>query len=265
MISIPFSYPGNKIKYLDKILKHIPPNTTKFIDAFGGSGAVILNTPFHDLDVFNDINRNVSNFYKVVQNRNQLNELIYLLENSIHSRDLFDEYKASLRGFKKDDLDPVERAYRWYYIIRCSFSQLGRHYGRNMKNSYETQRLWSKIPCFEDIHVRLRHCYIESKNAFDLIEEHNTRENASTTVFYLDPPYINTDVGTYTEGAFSKKDHEALLKLIQRIHGRVILNGEPCDLYDEYGWDFKEEWECQLRMDNENRQGGRIECLWLKR
>lgn len=258
MVDIPFSWPGNKLKYLEHILKQIPPNTTRFVDVFGGSGAVILNTPFHELDVFNDINRNVANFYTVVQDEELLEQLICKLESIVHSRDLFDMYRTLLSEGKFSS--KVDWAFAWYYVIRCSFGQMGRHYGRNMKNSFETQRLWNKISCFRDIHIRLRHCYIESRNAFDLIKEYD-RHN---TVFYVDPPYINTAVGAYSN-MFGPDQHKKLLDLIFSCEGTFIVNGEPHELYDQYKWSFRDSWSCQLRMDNENRSGGRTECLWLKR
>lgn len=251
----PFGWPGGKIKHLEKILPHLT-YTKRFVDAFGGSGAIILNTPFHELDVFNDINSHVVNFYRVIQNKEKMEELIHKLEMLVHSRELFAEFLDG-RGKEEDD---VTAACHWYYVIETSFARLGRHYGRNMKASFETRRVFERIPRFEEIHVRLRHCYIENKNAFEIMKEYDHKD----TMFYLDPPYINTSYGTYKGiKKFTKEDHEQLLSTIFSLEGKVVLSGEPYDLYDSYPWDHKEEWETNAHI-NDDRSGGRIECLWIK-
>ena len=256
-MQVPFSWPGSKMKHLDKVLPLIP-YTDRFIDVFGGSGSVILNTPFHALDVFNDINSHVANFYTVLQNKEMMEDLIWRLEISVHSRELFDLYKERL---KEGGLKPVEEAHMWYYVIQTSFARLGRHYGRNMKESFETKRVYERIPCFEDVHKRLRHCYIENKNAFTIMKEYDQRD----TVFYMDPPYINTPVGTYTGfKKFTEEDHQKLLSTIFSLEGVVVLSGEPNELYDSYPWDEKKEWATNAHIDTD-RSGGRTECLWVKR
>lgn len=256
MIKVPFSWPGNKTAHLDHVLKHIPRNTTRFVDVFGGSGAVLFNTPFHELDVFNDINSHVVNFYRVLKDSEEKEKLIHYLEISVHSREEFDHCMSN-----KDIVeDKALKAYMWYYTVQTSFARLGRHYGRNMNNSFETKRVYEKIPCFEDIHQRIRHCYIENKNAFEIMEEYDR----SNTVFYLDPPYINTPVGTYKH-KFTIEDHKKLLETIFSLKGMVVLSGEPHDLYDSYTWSHSEKWGASVKINNGERERGRTECLWVKR
>lgn len=257
MIEAPFVWAGSKKAHLDHILPHIPANTTRFVDAFGGSGVVLLNTPFHKLDVYNDLNSNVVNFFRVLRDKDTLDELIHKLEMHPHSREQFDVYRAS----KFDFPDPVDQAVAWYYTIETSFSRLGRHYGRNMQASFETRRVYERLPLFEQVHLRLRHCYIENKNAFEIVREYDDPK----TVFYLDPPYTETQHGTYIGPTFGEKDHRALLDLIRTVRGRVILSGEPCSYYDEVDfWDFKEVWPAPVRIKSESRHKGRLECLWVK-
>lgn len=256
MIEAPFVWPGSKKAHLDKILPLIP-YTSRFVDAFGGSGIVLLNTPFHILDVYNDLNGNVVNFFRVIREKETLDEFVHKMELHAHSREQFDEYVINRHTLP----DPVDRAVAWYYTIETSFSRLGRHYGRNMQASAETRRVYERLPGLEQIHLRIRNCYIECKNAFDIIREFDHPE----TVFYLDPPYTGTQHGTYSGPQFSEEDHKALLALIGEVQGTVILSGEPCDYYDDMDyWDYTDKWPAPVRIKSESRHKGRYECVWVK-
>jgi len=253
MIEPPFIWPGNKRMHLDKVLPLLP-YTSRFVDVFGGSGVVLLNTPFHELDVFNDINSHVANFFRCLAHRATKRRLIHQIEMHVHSRELFEEYRED-----KDSIeDPVDRAVAWFYTIETSFSRLGRHYGRNMQASFETRRVYERLKYFEQVHLRVRHCYIENKNAFDLAMEYD----APDTVFYMDPPYINNPTGTYKHNEIN---HHNLLQLIGMLQGHVVLSGEPNDLYDsQHYWSHIEKWPAASRIKATSRSKGRFECLWVK-
>lgn len=260
-IEPPFVWAGSKMNHLSHVLPFIPPSTKRFVDAFGGSGAVLLNTPFHELDVFNDLNSNVANFFMVLQNRDTMEELIGKLELLVHSREIFDSWRDKFRADRWDFDSKVDQAVAWYYTIQVSFSRLGRHYGRNMRASFETRRVYERIPYFEQVHLRIRHAYIENKNALELIKEFDSKD----TVFYLDPPYWDTHVGTYKGPLFGDSEHKALIDLIGRLKGRVILSGSECPYYDEVDfWSYKEKWPAEKKIKIESRSEGRMECLWVK-
>jgi DNA adenine methylase len=61
----------------------------------------------------------------------------------------------------------------------------------------------------------------------------------------------------------TEKDHEALLKVIVRLQGKVFISGYFSDMYDQalLGWE-RHEW----KMPNHSGQGKskqpRVECLW---
>lgn len=252
MINAPMAWPGCKVDYLSRLLKLIP-KTGRFIDVFGGSGVVLINMPEQKYEVYNDINGDLVNFYRCLQDRMQLEELIHLLKISIYSRELFDEYMVDL---KTKQLSNVERAYRWYYILRASFSGLGRHFGRSLTGNAETMRLYDRIPALEMIHFRIKKVYIENRDALLCIKENDRKD----TVFYIDPPYVGTQVGTYKEN-FDR--HKELLDLIFKSEGHFVVSGEPSDLYDQYNWDFTEEWSARGKVNNGDRKT-RTECIFIK-
>lgn len=260
MINAPMSWPGCKIDHLPRLLKLIP-KTGRFIDVFGGSGAVLINMPDQDFEVFNDLNGDLVNFYRCLQDRECLDEMITKLQLSVYSRELFDQYSYELLAY---NLVPVERAYRWYYCLRTSFSGLGRNYGRSLSGNKETMRIYERIPALEAIHFRIKKVYIENRDGLICIQENDKKKD---TVFYVDPPYVNTDVGTYKTN-FDK--HKELLDLIFSCQGTFVVSGEPSDLYDTYPWDHKEEWDTRGKVNNNTGEGDttrktRTECIFVKR
>lgn len=253
ILTPPYAWAGNKMEVLDKVLERIP-KTDRFVDVCGGSGVVMLNVEEHEFEVFNDINKYIVNFYQVIQSREMLDRLITKLQTVPYSRELFLKYCHD----KRVETDPVEIAFAWYYSIRTSFSQLGRHYGRSLTGNTETRRIWEKIPLFEYMHARLRKVYIENKDCFTLISDYDSYD----TVFYVDPPYVNTPVGAYPN-MMTYEGHKKLLDLIFKSKGTFVVSGEPDPLYDEYGWAETFQWSISGKVNNGSRRR-RQECLWVK-
>lgn len=210
----------------------------------------------------NDLNNEVITFFDVLRSRPA--ELIRAIMLTPYAREELRRARAQL-----PDADELERARRFY--IRCwqSFgsgvgkSSTGWRYqvGRDGNDSRahavdswnRTDHLWAAAE-------RLKMVQIEHDDAFKVIE----RFDASTTLFYLDPPYVHctryhnsSDKGY----AFEMDDaaHRRLADLVKGVRGMIILSGYPSSLYDELyaGW---------RRLDREERDvngGKQIECLWL--
>lgn len=62
-IKSPINYIGNKYKLIGQIIPLFPDNIDTFIDVFGGSGTVLINTKANKY-IYNDINQYVSNIFK---------------------------------------------------------------------------------------------------------------------------------------------------------------------------------------------------------
>ena len=63
---IAFSYYGGKVKSLPFIMPLLPASKT-FIEPFGGGATVLLNRRQSKLEVLNDLNRDVANFFQVLR------------------------------------------------------------------------------------------------------------------------------------------------------------------------------------------------------
>jgi DNA adenine methylase len=251
-IKSPFGWVGNKEKFLDKILKHIDYEPDYYVEPFAGSGVVLLNTEPHFCDVLNDLNKNVVNFFKVLQDPDTLEELLFKMEMHPYSREQFQDYLNS-------ELEGLDAAVAFWYLTIASFSKKGQHFGRRMENSSDAKKIYDRLPFFRKIHERLLDVKVLNKDCFEVIEKYDSE----STIFYIDPPYVSAYNGMYDEEDFGEREHRRLLQLIGDIDGKVILSGEPCDYYDEMKyWDYRECWQAQANIGS--REKGRYECVWVK-
>jgi len=86
----PISYYGGKQTMLPHILPLIPPHSV-YTESFFGGGAVFWSKKKAKIEIINDFNANVYNFYFILKNK--FSELKRLVESSIISREV---YKSAL-------------------------------------------------------------------------------------------------------------------------------------------------------------------------
>jgi len=211
-------------------LQSILPHRKIFVDVFGGSASVLLNRPISKLEVYNDLNSDVVNFYRVL--RHNPKELIQRLEFTIHSREEWDFCKKTLTMTPDETLDdPIERAARWYYLIQYSFLGGGRHFARIVTvSSAVAGTLNTKLPRFWAIHNRIQRVQFENCHWEEILFDFDSKD----TVFYLDPPYYGVDQSAYKCKMRSELEHRQLLKSIYDLKGFVALSGYENNLYAEY-------------------------------
>lgn len=83
-------YPGSKWRIADWIVSNMPPHDI-YVDPFFGSGAVFFSKPESRLEVLNDIDGNVVNFFKVC--RDHPDDLARLLALTPYAREEYDFVK----------------------------------------------------------------------------------------------------------------------------------------------------------------------------
>lgn len=209
---------GGKRALKNEIISRFPKDFERYIEVFGGAGWVLFGKQPNKFEVFNDADRYLINLYKQIKyNCDELQNEI----DRIHSRELFNDYKLSL---STDDLTDVQRAARYYYIIKHSF-------GSN-KGSFATSVKGNRADILNDISQRLQTVIVENQD-FERIIKTYDREKA---LFYCDPPYLNTE--KYYSCSFSFADHKRLYNILSEIKGKFILSYNDCEfirsLYKDY-------------------------------
>ena len=209
-----------------------PKEFGRYIEIFGGSGAVLLGKEPSKFEVYNDIEGELVNFFRVVKNRpaELLLELDLLPLNSreefaswlhfhdggneptIHLPDQVEildrttpayllkeaeKLKASLR--KRSDYRDVRQAAAYLKRVRNSYSSSGRSFACQ---PFSVRTLFTQI---REMSQRLENVIIEQQS-FEVLIPHYDREDA---FFYGDPPYYDSE---YVYDAEFSWDHHVLLR-----------------------------------------------------
>lgn len=255
----PIQYYGGKFLLADWILKHLP-NNDNYLDPCGGGASVLLLKPPSPLEIYNDLNHHVYNFFMVLRDRPQ--ELLEKLRLTPYSREEFDACRTPSD-------EPLENARRffvssWMSISRAPFDQ---HTGMRT-STYDGQSYSSPVHNFRD-HVdgdnllnvakRLSRVQIENREYYEIISRHDN-ENAT---IYMDPPYVHSTRVDKNKYAFewTNDQHRECAEILRNCQGCVVISGYPSELYAEIyeqrGW---KRVDCQAQI---NGGDTRTESLWL--
>lgn len=194
---------------------------SRYIEVFGGAGWVLFGKPQQpgQLEVYNDIDGDLVNLYRCV--KYHCEELQRELSGLPDARECFFDIRHQL---EVGGLTDIQRAARYYYIIRVS-------YGCD-KQTYKTSEvvLDRGINYLPQVQERLRKVKIEHRDFAPLIRTYDRPD----ALIYCDPPYVDTE--HYYDAPFTRADHERLAAVLGAIKGRFILsyNDDPYirQLYD---------------------------------
>lgn len=154
-----------------------------------------------------------------------------------------------------------------------SFGRLGRNFGRSTSSKARLASLQDKLTLFPKIHERFKMVQVENQDWSQCIKDYDNHE----AVFYIDPPYVDTDSGVY-KNKMDQDDHRRLLETIFTMKGFCAVSGYSNVLYDAQPWDDKHEWESfvsmqsmaytesnnKLQLKGQEERSTATECLWIK-
>lgn len=230
----PFAYYGGKQKLAKEILAVIPSHVL-YCEPFVGGGAVFWGKSPSDIEVLNDTNRELMNFYRIVQN--DFVSLEKEVAISLHSRDIFRQ--ASVIYNNPDMFSELKRAWAVFVLASQGFSaMLDGTWGYDIKKGRTSKVVANRRENFTlDYAVRLQRVTLECADALYIIRS----RDAEGSFFYCDPPYFNSDCGHYD--GYTKEDFELLLVTLSAISGRFLLSSYDSDILKHYaelnGWHQK--------------------------
>lgn len=226
----PLTYYGGKQKLSKLILSHIPKHTL-YCEPFFGGGAVFFSKTPSKVEVINDTNGELVNFYKVV--RTQFRGLKKEIKATLHSRK---QYQAAVVIYRHPELfDEIKRAWAVWVLASQSFaSKLNGHFGYDRTESKTTRQIHEKQVAFVDeFSKRLELTQIECTDALRVIRSRDSKDS----FFYCDPPYLNADQGHYR--GYTEYDFEKLLNVLASIKGKFLLSSYPSELLSKYSKQHK--------------------------
>lgn len=204
------SWIGGKKLLRNAIINKFPTNKSynRYVEVFGGAGWVLFAKDKHAKEeIYNDINSDLVNLFKCV--KYHCSELQKELNFMINSRELFNCYLSQLNS---KGLTDIQRAARYYYLIKLSYGATIDTYGA-VKKDVEKIKYY-----IEKIQERLTSVVIEN-NPFEKIINRYDKEDA---LFYLDPPYHSTEF-FYNTG-FDEDSHILLCKILKNLKGKFVLS-----------------------------------------
>ncbi|WP_026896022.1 DNA adenine methylase [Clostridiisalibacter paucivorans] len=207
MLKSPISWMGGKYRLRKKIIKLIP-NHKCYIEVFGGAAWVFFGKKPSIVEVYNDINKELVNLFRIIKYHPK--EFMFWIEKDIVSREIFNEYKDISGKYLTD----IQRAVRFYYIIKYSFGSKCDAFGYGKKKGPSNAIFDTSF--VSKVRKRLNNCYIENLTFEILFEKYDSPES----FFYCDPPYYQL---TQYKHKFSKEDHLKLLKILKNIKGKFLL------------------------------------------
>lgn len=226
----PVSYYGGKQLMLKHLLPNIPPHVT-YVEPFFGGGALFFAKEPSKVEVINDLNRFVVNFYE--QCKTNFDALQSLIQATLHSRAI---YRDAMVMYDAPHLfSDLKKAWAFWVLTNQGFvSKIGT-WGYGTIDSKKECTLQNKREVFiTDIRDRLNTTQIDCTDALYVIELRDRTE----TFFYVDPPYFNSNMGHY--GGYTEQDFENLLQSLERVEGKFLLSSYPSDLLTQYakknGW-----------------------------
>lgn len=259
-------YHGGKWRLAPWIISHFPEHRI-YVEPYGGAGSVLLRKPPAFSEVYNDLDGDVVNVFRVLRNTDQSAELERLLRLTPWSRA---EFVDSYQPFS--DHNPVERARRTIVRAFMSYGTTSRRdkggtgfRGKAYRESQTGVMDWMNYPNHIQRYVeRLRGVVIEELPADRVI----ATNDGPDTLYYVDPPYVLTTRTATNDGTRScyrhemtDAEHAELADQLKSLKGMVALSGYPSDLYSELyrgaGWTMVTR-ECLA-----DRGAWRTEALWL--
>lgn len=212
------------------MLKHLIPLLTprdgesNFIDVFGGSAVVILNKPRHPSEIYNDLDGELVNLFRVIRHPRKYKDLFFELINTPVSRE---EFREAIKE-KKRPVDCVKRAAQFITVRRQIFGGVpgnasDRNWGTARSHcawggvtiNAQVSRWLNPILKLHLLHARMSGVVVDQQDGVRCIRQWD----APDAVFYCDPPYMGTE-------SYYKNNHchNELADALRSVKGRVVLS-----------------------------------------
>ncbi len=253
-------YYGGKWRLADRIIGQLPRHRA-YVEPFGGAMSVLLQKPPSAIEVYNDRDNEVTNFFEVL--REQPEKLIPRIALTPFSRAEID--KACLPQTGRESA--VERARRLYVRAWQSIhgapaaGQMGWRYEVASFGGTRNIDVWNTAPDhLWPVVDRLRGVQIECDDWLNVVHRYDHPE----TLFYVDPPYPESTRGerwgkTAYKHELTDPQHAGLAMALHTIAGMVVLSGYDCPLYaDLYG-----DWHKVTIPTTNQASKEATESLWI--
>ncbi|WP_414041475.1 DNA adenine methylase [Acidithiobacillus sp. M4-SHS-6] len=253
------------------------PRKACYVEPFAGAAAMLLALPPSPVEVLNDRNRDLVNFYRVMQDKCLRVDLLERLQWTPYARAEYARALQILQSTVINETNETERAWAFFVVSNAAFSGGGQSGLTEKRFATSTQRSQGRrmnyhIEGLPTLAQRLKDVVIENRDAIDLLDQYDSPD----TLFFLDPPYYpetrnirhERSRGTYDGGEMDAVQHLELLAMCRRLKGFVALCGYAHDDYDAallpFGWEtLSFPRKAMTSLHHNNDQSQREERVWI--
>jgi DNA adenine methylase len=265
-INTPFGYFGSKNKIALQLCENLPPHNC-WVEAFCGSAALTLRKNPAPIEIINDADDEIINFFE--QLRNNHTKLLKFIEFTPYA-----EHELKMARENKQGISKIERARRFLVQSMMAINgvfgkaQGGFSYSDSYSRNGHDARVnrWKNLPeRLKPIIERLKSVRVENKDARKLLKRYLNRP---ATLVYLDPPYLADRSNGYRKEANNEKFHSELLKLAIKGKCMIFLSAYENELYNSLltkkkGW--KKKTIKTTTKDSTGKSHNRTEVLWMNK
>lgn len=256
-------YHGGKFRLAPWIKQFFPPHVT-YVEPFGGAAGVLLQKQRSYAEVYNDLDGDIVNFFRVLRDPAMRNQLLELVSITPYAREEFDEAWGETN-------DPVERARRTAIRAQMGFGSAGATKGAtgfriDTRRAYGTaQHLWAEYPqAIAAVGQRFQGVLLENRPAIEVMQQHDRND----TLHFVDPPYLlstrvlQANGKGYYRHEMKDDDHQELLRVLLELEGMVVVSGYESDLYNDMlsGW---ETFQTKSRISAGRGTALRTGVVWI--
>jgi DNA adenine methylase len=250
----PMTYYGGKQKLVSTILPMFPEHLL-YNEPFCGGAALFFSKPPSEMEVLNDLNQELINFYSVM--KQDFISLQKKIAITLHSR--MQHKDAGVIYNNPHLFNSLDRAWAVWVLASQSFaSMIDGTWGYDKSKNTTTKKIINKgVQFTEEYAIRLQNVQLECTDALYIIRSRDNKQ----AFHYCDPPYYNSDCGHY--GGYSIHDFEALLKVLAEVEGKFLLSSYPSELLSKYmkryGW-YQKQVTSQVSV-NKGKGKLKVECM----
>jgi len=225
---------GGKAHLVRHLLQLIPPHKV-YLEVFGGGAALLLSKQPAQLEIYNDIDSNLYNLFRVIRDEKLFPIFLHKVKWTLYSRE---EWRRARKSYRYAN-NPVEKAVRFFIVVRQSFAKKGNSWSYTLTVKSPSLSYFSIIDELETIHKRLRNVQIENLDWKECMRKYNNE----AVFLYGDPPYVKearrlkSDVYSHE---FTKEDHEEFIEfLLNEWQGKAMISGYRNPIYERLeraGW-----------------------------
>lgn len=225
----PLNYLGGKFFIAKDIISLFPFDYQNmvYLEPFGGAAHVLMQKKASRLEVYNDINSEMVNLFRILQNKEKAEILIRLLYLTPYSRIWHEELRRN-RYYPPGVPEDIQKAYRLLTLMKQSFSgnlfdssRSIPSWARDITDRCFTTTSWNfaKFPAqLLKVVERIRLVQFENMDFREFIKVYSGGDK----VMYCDPPYKGKEF--YYEGNFQLEDHEELARLLNAAEGYILVS-----------------------------------------